>query len=86
MSLLPKSIDEYIAEDDPVRAYDAFVEAIDFNLLGIEINPTKVGNSEYDPKAMLKLLSTVIHMVLRVPANWKKRRIITCHLYGLWAV
>lgn len=56
MTLLPKSIEEYVAEDDPVRAYDAFVEALDFNELGIEINPNKVGNAPYDPKAMLKLL------------------------------
>jgi transposase len=56
MALLPKSIEDYVANDDPVRAYDAFVEALDFNTLGIEINPYKVGNSEYDPKAMLKLL------------------------------
>lgn len=55
MTLLPQSIEEYISHDDPVRAYDAFVEALDFNELGIEINPDKVGNSEYDPKAMLKL-------------------------------
>ncbi len=55
MALLPQSIEEYVAKDDPVRAYDAFVEALDFNELGIEINPSKVGNSEYDPKAMLKL-------------------------------
>jgi transposase len=56
MSLLPKSIEEYVAEDDPVRAYDAFIEALDFSQLGIEIDPNKVGNSTYDPKAMLKLL------------------------------
>lgn len=56
MSLLPQSIEEYISEDDPVRAYDAFVEALDFDELGIEINANKVGNSQYDPKAMLKLL------------------------------
>ncbi len=56
MSLLPKSIEEYVSEEDPVRAYDAFVEALDFSRLGIEINSNKVGNSSYDPKAMLKLL------------------------------
>lgn len=55
MTFLPKSIEDYIPEDDPVRAYDAFVEALDFDPLGIEIDPHKVGNSEYDPKAMLKL-------------------------------
>lgn len=56
MALLPASIEDYVGEDDPVRAYDAFVEALDLNELGIDINPSKVGNSEYDPKAMLKLL------------------------------
>ena len=56
MVLLPQSIEEYVAEDDPVRAYDAFVEALDFNELGIDINPHKVGNAQYDPKAMVKLL------------------------------
>lgn len=56
MALLPKSIEDYVAKDDPVRAYDAFVEALNFNELGIEIEPNKVGNSEYDPKAKLKLI------------------------------
>jgi len=53
--LFPQSIEDYVAPNDPVRAYDAFVEALDFNDLGIQIDPNQVGNSEYDPKAMLKL-------------------------------
>lgn len=56
IELLPQSIEEYVADDDPVRAYDAFVEALDFHELGININPHKVGNAEYDPQSMLKLL------------------------------
>jgi len=56
MTLLPQSIEEYVAEDNPVRAYDAFVEALDFHALGIDINPYKVGNAEYDPRSMLRLL------------------------------
>jgi transposase len=56
LGLLPPSIEEYVAEDDPVRAYDAFVESVDFSKLGIEIDEHQVGNSEYDPRAMLKLL------------------------------
>jgi len=55
IGLFPQSIEDYVAPNDPVRAYDAFVEALDFNALGIEIDPNQVGNSEYDPKAMLKL-------------------------------
>jgi transposase len=56
MTLLPQSIEEYVTADDPVRAYDAFVESVDFNALGININPHQVGNAQFDPKAMLKLL------------------------------
>jgi len=56
MELFPQSIEEYVAEDDPVRAYDAFVESLDFNELGIKLDENRVGNSEYDPKSMLKLL------------------------------
>ena len=53
--LFPQSIEDYVAPSDPVRAYDAFVEGLDFKDLGIEIDSNQVGNSEYDPKAMLKL-------------------------------
>lgn len=56
MDLMPPSIEEYVARDNPVRAYDAFVESLDFRELGIEINPDKVGNSEYEPRSMFKLL------------------------------
>ena len=29
--LFPQSIEDYVASNDPVRAYNAFVEALDFN-------------------------------------------------------
>ncbi|MEE9912684.1 MAG: IS1182 family transposase, partial [Deltaproteobacteria bacterium] len=51
-----QSIEEYVSKDNPVRAYDAFVEALNFRELGIELNSDKVGNSEYDPVSMFKLL------------------------------
>lgn len=56
IQLLPQRIEEYIAPDDPVRAYDTFVEALDLRELGITLDPHKVGNSEYHPLSMLKLL------------------------------
>jgi len=56
IGLFPQSIEDYVAKDDPVRAYDAFVEALDFSALRIEIGAQKLGNSEYDPKTMLKML------------------------------
>lgn len=54
--LFPQSIDEYIPQDAPVRAYDVFVDSLDFEQLGIQIDPHKVGCPQYDPKVMLKLL------------------------------
>ena len=54
--LFPQSIDEYISQDAPVRAYDVFVDALDFDRLGIKVEPHKVGCPQYDPKIMLKLL------------------------------
>jgi len=56
MDLMPLSIEEYVGSDNPVRAYDIFVEALNFRELGIGINPDKVGNSEYEPRSMFKLL------------------------------
>lgn len=52
---LPASIDEYVGLQDPVRVYDAFVDALDFNALGISLDP-KPGADEYYPKDMLKLI------------------------------
>jgi transposase len=54
--LLPTSIEDYVGREDAVRVYDAFVESLNFAELGIELDDSQVGNSEYDPKAMLKLL------------------------------
>ena len=54
-SLLPACIDDYVGPDDPVRAYDAFVEALDLSDLGIEEDTDQVGNPSYDPRTMLKL-------------------------------
>jgi len=56
INLFPESMEDYIAPDDPVRAYDAFIGALDFRDLGITLDANKVGNSEYHPHAMLKLL------------------------------
>ena len=55
-SLFPASIEDYVPADAPVRAYDAFVDVLDFGDLGIELDSCKVGNSSYDPRGMLKLL------------------------------
>lgn len=56
LGLFPERIEDYVSEDDPVRVYDAFVESLDMEELGIEVEIDKTGAPAYDPKALLKLL------------------------------
>lgn len=56
ITLLPPAIEDYIAKDDPVRAYDGFVDALDYTTLGLVIDENQSGANPYWPKAMLKLL------------------------------
>ena len=56
MTLLPPCIEDYVSSADPVRAYDAIINTIDLKSLGMDLSEHQVGNSCYDPQAMLKLL------------------------------
>lgn len=56
LELFPRSINEYVSIDNPVRAYDAIIDSLRLEELGIELEEKKVGNSQYDPITMLKLL------------------------------
>jgi len=53
---LPPSIEEFVGPDDPVRAYDAFVDALDWRSLGIEADPHQAGCPADPPTIMLKIL------------------------------
>lgn len=53
--LFPPSVEDYIPVDDPVRAYDAFVEQLDLHELGIVIDHNQLGPPEFDPRVMLKI-------------------------------
>ncbi len=55
--LFPSTIEDYVPQNAPVRVYDAYVDALDFNDLGIRLTPLPNGGAdEYYPKDMLKLL------------------------------
>ena len=54
-TFLPTVIDDYVGANDPVRVYNAFIDALDFNELGISLVP-KAGAERYEPRRMLKLL------------------------------
>jgi transposase len=55
-TLLPEYLDEYIAEDNPVRAVDAFVEELDLKQLGFAgADPAATGRPAYHPAVLLKI-------------------------------
>jgi len=54
--LLPETIDEYVAEENPVRVIEAFVAALDLGSLGFAgVEPKAAGRPGYHPATMLKL-------------------------------
>ena len=55
--LLPPSIEEYVGEDNPVRAIDSYVESLDLKSLGFKNTDDKVtsGQPAFNPKELLKL-------------------------------
>src|SRR5207342_1081599 len=55
-TLLPECLDEWIDESNPVRAVDAFVDALDLGKLGFEgVVPEVTGRPSCHPSALLKL-------------------------------
>ena len=58
-TLFPESLDEYIAEDNPVRVVDIFVDELDLKVLGFEgAEPEATGRPAYHPATLLKLVAS----------------------------
>jgi len=56
IALLPECLDDYISEDNPVRAVDAFVEELDLKQLGFAgADPAMTGRPAYHPAVLLKI-------------------------------
>jgi transposase len=54
--LLPEYLDDYVAEDNPVRVIDMFVEELDLGTLGFAgVVPEATGRPAYHPGALLKI-------------------------------
>jgi transposase len=55
-TLLPDCLDDWIDDDNPVRAVDVFVDGLDLNELGFGgVVPETTGRPSYHPSALLKL-------------------------------
>ena len=55
-TLFPESLEDYIADDNPVRVIDAFVDRLDLKQLGFDrAEPSAIGRPAYEPAVMLKI-------------------------------
>ena len=56
ITLLPECLDDYIAEDNPVRVVEAFVNQLDLAALGFEgVDWAATGRPSYHPSALLTI-------------------------------
>ena len=54
-TLFPERLDDYVAEENPVRVIDVFIDDLDISGLGFRTELAATGRPRYHPKMMLKL-------------------------------
>ena len=55
-TMLPECLDDWIDESNPVRAVDAFVDALNLEKLGFDgVIPQGTGRPSYHPSTLLRL-------------------------------
>jgi len=81
--LLPACLDDYIAEDNPVRAVDAFVEELDLQALGFAgVEPAETGRPAYHPAVLLKLY--IYGYLNRIPSSRRLEREAQRNVELMW--
>ena len=82
-ALLPPSLDDYVAEDNPVRVVEAFVEQLDLRQLGFEgAAPAATGRPGYHPAVLLKLY--VYGYLNRIQSSRRLEREAQRNLEVMW--
>ena len=72
-TFFPPMLDDYVAEDNPVRAVDAFVEGLDLGKLGFgRVVPLEQGRPGYRPATLLKIY--IYGYLNRVPSSRRLER------------
>jgi transposase len=81
--LFPALLDDYVAEDNPVRAVDVFVDGLDFDKLGFPgVQALDTGRPGYHPGMMLKLYS--YGYLNRVPSSRRLERECQRNIEMIW--
>jgi transposase len=82
-TLFPALLDDYVAEDNPVRAVDVFVDGLDLDKLGfVGVEPLDTGRPGYHPRMMLKLY--IYGYLNRVPSSRRLERECQRNIEMIW--
>jgi transposase len=82
-TLFPALLDDYVAEDNPVRAVDVFVDGLDLAQLGfVGVQPLDTGRPGYHPGMMLKLY--IYGYLNRVPSSRRLERECQRNIEMIW--
>jgi transposase len=83
VTLLPDCLDDYVTEDNPVRAIDAFVEELDLRQLGFAgIDPAATGRPAYHPAVLLKIY--IYGYLNRIPSSRRLERETQRNVELMW--
>jgi len=82
-TLFPAVLDDYVADDNPVRAVDVFVDGLDLERLGfVGVQPLDTGRPGYHPGMMLKLY--IYGYLNRVPSSRRLERECQRNIELIW--
>ena len=82
-TLFPALLDDYVAEDNPVRAVDVFVDGLDLDKLGfVGVQPLDTGRPGYHPRVMLKLY--IYGYLNRIPSSRRLERECQRNIEMIW--
>ena len=82
-TLLPEYLEDYIAQDNPARAVDAFVEELDLKVLGFAgADPAVTGRPSYHPAVLLKLY--IYGYLNRIPSSRRLEREAQRNVELMW--
>ena len=81
--LFPERLEDWIAEDNPVRAVDAFVEELDLAQLGFDgVEPADTGRPAYHPADLLKIY--IYGYLNRIPSSRRLEREAQRNVELMW--
>jgi transposase len=84
-TLLSECLDDFIDESNPVRAVDAFVDALNLGKLGFDgVDPAATGRPSYHPSALLKLY--IYGYLNRIQSSRRLEREAGRNLEVIWLV